>query len=286
MTRLFLSVDFEDFAHDLKRLLGVWETGPLRGDALWQSFEDIDGFLRAHGGMQQAVTFFCTGVVARDAPDLIAEIARRGHEVACHSYFHDSMDTQPATTTDKMLGQAKDSLQAAANAPVRGFRAPRFRLNRSTPEQYQLIERHFDYDCSSFFASARDCAQFTQRMGLSRLRLLPLFTSPLAGNGPAVRLGGSYLKFMSEKTARDLIAQSEQVNIPPQIYLHPYEIVDHRAFRVPRGEMAGLGAAKSVYWATRQNQWLRFGGPRLLGKVARLIPAGGLSGRLDRVLSE
>ncbi|WP_170341689.1 polysaccharide deacetylase family protein [Ruegeria arenilitoris] len=287
MTRLFLSVDFEDFAHDLKRLLGVWETGPLRVEELWQSFETIDGFLRSHGGSTGcAATFFCTGVVARDAPDLVAEIAKRGHEVACHYYFHDSMDLQSAETIDRMLGQARQALEEAGNTPVRGFRAPRFRLNRATPEQYRLIERHFDYDCSSFFASVQECDRFSQEMGLTTLRILPLFMTPLAGKGPMVRLGGSYLKFMTSGLARTLIERSEQAGIPPQVYLHPYEIVKPQSFMVSRDELAALGTAKAGYWAFRQSQWLNFGGARLLRKVEGLIPAGGLAGRLDQLIGE
>ena len=279
---MFLSIDFEDFAHDLRRVLGVWDTGPLRVDALWRSFETIDAFLRARGGPQGSkATFFCTGVIADQAPDLIAHIAGQGHEIACHYHFHDSMTTQPPHEVDRMLARAKDALEKAANAPVRGFRAPRFHLYREQPEQYKLIERHFSYDSSSFFSSADACSRFARKMALTDLKLVPLYAARFRGRGPKVRLGGSYLKFAPGSVARDLIRQSGMVGIAPHVYLHPYEFSETADFQVSRADLGALGPVKSGYWALRQNQWLRFGGDRLLEKVAALVPPEGLDGRLD-----
>lgn len=282
---MFLSIDFEDFSHDFKRELGVWDTGPLRVEALWRSYEVIEAFLKSHGGANGGTaTFFCTGVVAKQAPDLIAHIAGQGHEIACHYHYHDSMNRQPAQMIDKMLARAKDTLQQAANAPVRGFRAPKFHIDRETPEQYRLVERHFDYDSSSFFATPDQCSAFASAMSLRTLRLMPLIAGQYKGRGPQIRLGGTYLKLAPGAVARDLVAQANDAGMTPHIYLHPYEVLPARAFRVPARDLTGLGADKAAYWAVRQNQWLQFGGARLLRKLVRLIPPAGLSGRLDQAL--
>ncbi len=282
---MFLSIDFEDFSHDLKRALGVWDTGPLRVDALWRSYETIAAFLKEQGGPNGATaTFFCTGIVAENAPDLIAHIAKQGHEIACHYHFHDNMDQQSAQTIDQMLGHAKEKLQGAANTSVRGFRAPKFRLNRNTPEQYHLIEQHFDYDSSTFFGTTDECNAFARTMSLSSLRLVPLVSGHYKGRGPQIRLGGTYLKLAPDTVTRDLIDQASRAGLSPHIYLHPYEVVAPAEFRVPREELAKLGVARATYWAGRQNQWLMFGGARLLQKLSRLIPPQGLSGRLDQLL--
>ncbi|MEO1109778.1 MAG: polysaccharide deacetylase family protein [Pseudomonadota bacterium] len=284
---MYLSIDFEDFAHDLKRDLGIWETGPLRAEALWQSYELIDGFLQENGGPDgRKATFFCTGVVAERAPDLIAHIAGQGHEIACHYHYHDSMNRQSAQTVDAMLARAKDQLQTAANTAVKGFRAPKFHVNRETPEQYQLIQQYFDYDSSSFFGSPDQCRDFADKMRLSTLHVLPLFSSQYRGRGPQIRLGGTYLKLAPDNVARDLIAQAKTNGLAPHIYLHPYEISGHQAFRVSRQELAALGAKTAAYWGLRQNQWLRLGGKRLLRKIARLLPPEGLSGRLDQLIPQ
>ena len=39
---MFLSIDFEDFNHDFKGSLGLWSTGPLKTDILWEKYKLID----------------------------------------------------------------------------------------------------------------------------------------------------------------------------------------------------------------------------------------------------
>ena len=43
---MYLSIDFEDFNHDLKRSLGIWETGPLNKDLLWEKYFLINNFYK------------------------------------------------------------------------------------------------------------------------------------------------------------------------------------------------------------------------------------------------
>src|SRR6188472_3300271 len=41
-----------------------------------------------------SATFFTVGEMARRYPDLVREISRRGHEIACHSNKHVTLDQQ------------------------------------------------------------------------------------------------------------------------------------------------------------------------------------------------
>ncbi|WP_374424168.1 hypothetical protein, partial [Paracoccus sp. (in: a-proteobacteria)] len=50
-------------------------------------------------------------------------------------------------------------------------------------------------------------------------------------------------------------------------------------------ERRPLGWRKAAYWGLRQAQWNRIGNDGLSGKLAALIGAGGLAGRLDRDLA-
>ena len=43
---MYLSIDFEDFNHDLKRSLGLWESGPLNKDFLWEKYNIINNIFR------------------------------------------------------------------------------------------------------------------------------------------------------------------------------------------------------------------------------------------------
>lgn len=283
---MYLSIDFEDFAHDLKRDLGLWETGPLRLDALWQSYLTIDAFLARHGGPDgRRATFFCTGVIADQAPDLIARIAGDGHEIACHYHFHDEMDRQDLPTVTRMLARARDALEAASGQPVRGFRAPKFRIDRSAPDQYRAVAAIFGYDSSFPTGDLAELTAFRRAAGLDDFPILPIFAGRFRGRGPALRLGGTYLKLFPQAVAHDLVAQARGAGFAPHIYLHPYEFAADGRYTLSATERRPLGWRKAAYWGLRQAQWNRIGNDGLSGKLAALIGAGGLAGRLDRDLA-
>ena len=276
---LHLSIDFEDVAHDQKRDLGLWETGPLRLDALWHSYEQIDGFLARHGGPRgRRATFFCTGILASQAPDLIARIAADGHEVCCHYYFHDEMDRQQIGTVRDMLKRARDVLQDASGQPVRGFRAPKFRIDRQGAEQYRAVEEMFRYDSSFPTGDLNDVEAWRRLCGLETLQILPIFTGRIAGR--RLRLGGSYLKLFPALVGRSLLTQAEAAGFAPHVYLHPYEFVSGGAFRLSAADLRPFGLRKSLLWRLRQHQWHTIGNRGLPAKLAGLVPAGGLAGRL------
>lgn len=276
---LILSIDFEDMAHDMKRDLGLWETGPIRADALWQSYHDIDAFLRAHGGATgQKATFFCTGVIAEQEPDLISRIATDGHEIACHYHFHDRMNCQDLVTVDRMLGRAKTALEDASGAGVRGFRAPQFRIDRTGPSQYRAVMRHFDYDSSFPAGNRKEVAAFRAAMGLGDFPILPIYRGQVMGQ--SFRLGGSYLKLFPSTMAHRLITAAEEAGFTPHIYLHPYEFTANGSYRLSYRERRPLGAARASYWGVRQEQWHRMGNRGLPTKLAHLIGRDGLAGRL------
>ncbi|MCP1167418.1 polysaccharide deacetylase family protein [Limimaricola litoreus] len=278
MNGMFLSIDFEDFAHDLKRDLRLWETGPLRIDRLWEGFEAIETFLEAQGGAR--VTFFCTGVIADQAPDLIAHIASRGHEIACHAHYHDTLDRMEAAEVDRALGRARTALEAAANREVTGFRAPKFRIDKTGPDQYRAVERRFAYDSSLNAGSVAQVAAFRAAMGLSTLRLLPIYRGQAVPGLPPLNLGGSYLKLFPARVADRLVAGAQAAGFTPHVYLHPYEFLSSGAFELTRAELAPLGPRKQLFWLTRQAQWHRVGNAGLPAKLGRLASTLGLGGRL------
>ncbi|MEX0340126.1 MAG: polysaccharide deacetylase family protein [Arenibacterium sp.] len=276
-TKGFLSIDFEDFAHDLKRDLGLWETGPLRGDALWQCYEDIDTFLTRQG---VRATFFTTGIIASQLPDLVARMAQDGHEVACHYYFHDELRRQSLETVETNLRRAKRALQDASGQEVLGFRAPKFRIEKSTPDQYRAVERHFTYDSSLCVATPQDVSKFSRLMGLRTLKLLPIFsTAPLPGL-PALKLGGSYMKLFPMTMTRRMVSLCRQAGKVAHVYLHPYEFATKGQFRLSASERAPLGGPKSRYWGLRQHQWHTIGNRSLAGRLQSLFSETGLGGRL------
>ena len=89
MTGCYLSIDFEDFSHDLQRVLGV-KKPKTRRDALVLSIRRIMKIVKTSPGSDR-LTFFTTGQVARDHGEIIKELSDNGHEIGCHSYYHDNV---------------------------------------------------------------------------------------------------------------------------------------------------------------------------------------------------
>ncbi len=75
--------------------------------------------LEAH---QQRATFFVLGWVADAMPELIAEVAARGHEIASKGYYHRSIRGMTPGEFREDLARARDALQRASGQRILGFR--------------------------------------------------------------------------------------------------------------------------------------------------------------------
>ena len=282
MSRLFLSVDFEDLSHDLGRAFGLWQTRPLRLKALNRAYHTIDQFLEAHDGAR--ATFFCTGIIADQAPELIARIAADGHEIACHYHFHDRIDEETPEAFEANLTRGLTALRRASGQPVIGFRAPQFRIPQDSPAHYNVLARHVTYD-SSYLCETPEAARSFASTLAEPLKLLPIFSARPAPVAPRMRLGGTYLKLFPRAVSASLIRKSTEAGLPPHIYLHPHEFVADGSFAFSLKELAPLGRAKAAYWYARQIQWHKVGNRSLHAKLSALAQQHELGGRLDQNLT-
>jgi hypothetical protein len=69
-------------------------------------------------------TFFIVGVCARDNPAVMEEILSRGHEIACHGYFHKRFAELGADDIRRDLDAALTFFQRTFGYRMTGFRAP------------------------------------------------------------------------------------------------------------------------------------------------------------------
>ena len=90
-------------------------------------------------------TFFVTGMMAEQYPDLIYRIPKEGHELGCHGYTHARFDRMEEEEARIALKQAGKVLRQFEKRLV-SFRAP----NLQFPEKYLklLEEEGFLYDSS------------------------------------------------------------------------------------------------------------------------------------------
>ena len=96
-------------------------------------------------------TFFCLGWLADHHPDIIHEIARRGHQLGCHSYQH---ELTFRFTLDEFIAdtlRAKQLIEDAAGVKVEAFRAPGFSIMKDNTWALEAVaDMGFRYDCSMF----------------------------------------------------------------------------------------------------------------------------------------
>ena len=279
---MYLSIDFEDFNHDLKRGLGLWKTGPLKSDALWKKYNLINDFFRkSNNNSGSCGTFFCTGVIAEKEPDLIKKISDDGHEIACHYYYHDLMKNDNEMIIERNLRKAKELLEDASGKKVMGFRAPFFAIEKNFGNQYKIVEKIFIYDSSFFCSNLDEINLLKMRLGLEKLKIIPIFQTNFANFN--FKLGGSYLKFLPNTYIDFMIRKSIKNGFEPHIYLHPYEFGNSNDFRITKKELQKLGIKKSIYWYLRQNQWISFRNESLPKKVDFLLKKNKLSGVLSQL---
>ncbi len=239
-----LSVDVEDYYH-VEAFTDIvdrskWETYPSRVEAntrrLFNLFDEVDA----------KATFFFLGWVAERFPDLVREAVARGHEPACHSYWHRLIYSLTPDEFREDTRRAKDVIEQAGGAAVKGYRAPSYSVTgKSLWALDVLAECGFTYD-SSIFPVRHDTygipdaprAPFRIETRSGALVEYPLTTFRFAFGPNLPVAGGGYLRLLPlwYTTIGRRMTRSE--GLPLILYIHPWEI-DPEQPRLP-------GRAKSM----------------------------------------
>ena len=84
-------------------------------------------------------TFFVLGEVAERYPDLVREIARRGHEIGSHGLVHVDMTVLGPATFEAHLARSVEVLTTITGERPRGYRAPNLVY---APWATRILEAH------------------------------------------------------------------------------------------------------------------------------------------------
>ena len=249
--KAWLSIDFEDIAHDFKREFGIPHDGTLREGALERAYDAIEAFLQTDAGGAR-LTFFTTGILAEKAPAIVARIAADGHEIACHYHFHDIAREDPPEAFDANLRRAIAALEAASGSKVLGFRAPRFSLKPEDHAHFDILASHFAYNSSVTIASRAEAEALRARTAADGLARFPVVRQKVLPGLPPLRTGGAYLKYFPAAVTLKGLAMAEDMGVSPMLYLHPYEFTADRAFAFPMREMGDLALRRKLFLWARQ----------------------------------
>ena len=96
-------------------------------------------------------TFFCVGKMATDFPEVVREIASRGHEIGCHSNEHAWLNTMTEKQLKDDTLEAVKNLEDVSGQRVVSYRAPAFSITKENKWAVNvLVECGMENDASIF----------------------------------------------------------------------------------------------------------------------------------------
>jgi polysaccharide deacetylase family protein (PEP-CTERM system associated) len=234
-----LTVDVEDYFH-----VSAFSSSIHRDT--WNAQEsrvvpNTEKLLAIFGSFDVRATFFVLGWVAERHPDLVKEIERQGHEIACHGWSHRLVYEQTPEEFQDETARAKNILEDITGKTVLGYRAASYSIVRDSLWALDtLAELGFVYDSSIFPIhhdryGIPDAKRAPHRLATpngSTIVEWPLSTARLMGVRVPVCGGGYFrlLPYWLNRWGLDAINRNE--GRPFIFYLHPWEI-DPGQPRVP-----------------------------------------------------
>src|SRR5918999_3767410 len=175
-------------------------------------------------------TFFVLGNVAEAYPELVREVARRGHEVGSHTHSHELIfNLEPAAFRADME-RSLGGLQDLTGQPILGFRAPEFSVGHLRHWCFEILaELGFRYDSSVYpLPHARYGIPEAPRHPFAiatpngEIQEYPLATWD-AGRFRLPVAGGSYFRLLPAGLLNRALSAIDASGRTAVLYFHPYE---------------------------------------------------------------
>jgi polysaccharide deacetylase family protein (PEP-CTERM system associated) len=229
MTAGIMSIDVEDYFH-VEAFSDVasrsqWDSYPCRVEENTRKILDLLDEYNVRG------TFFILGWVAERYPTLVRDIVTRGHEAACHSYWHRLVYNLTSDEFREDTRRAKETIEQAAGTAVYGYRAPSYSITRKSLWALDILaEAGFTYD-SSIFPIHHDIygipdsprSPFWLKTTAGPLLECPITTFVWRGRNMPVG-GGGYLRIFPYWYTNFGIRSTLREGLPLIVYFHPWEI--------------------------------------------------------------
>jgi polysaccharide deacetylase family protein (PEP-CTERM system associated) len=182
-------------------------------------------------------TFFVLGEVALVVPEVVKEIARKGHEIASHSPIHVPPRMVPRDELERLIGRDVALLEDLSGKRPIGFRAPYFSVRRDDGWLFSLLSKlGFRYDSSISptwtpywgIPSSPKAAYYPDFSDLARpvsqgqLLELPLTVWPLLKHAPGLPIaGGFYMRIWPTRLLGYMYERNVKAGRPLVLYVHP-----------------------------------------------------------------
>ena len=281
----YFSIDFEDYYHDKRRDMGH-KNSLFKIDALWKSYEKINNICNLYFSSKK-FTFFTTGILAKEAKDLIKKISNDGHEIACHYNYHESIHNSSRSDFSLNLDTAIENIINATGKKPIGFRAPNFDIKPEDDWAYEEISKRFEYD-SSYITDlplSEICPTRKFNFQKNELNEFFIYTRPYIYNKFKLRSGGTFLKLfpvsLTIKTMKKCYENGHHV----LLYMHPYEFLKDAEFMIPFKDFKKYTFPKNVIKYFRQIQWHKVGNNSIEKKIKKITNLFDHQGQMQNILT-
>lgn len=220
-------------------------------------------------------TVFVVGAIAEEDPDLVREVAERGHEIGLHNWRHEHLTTLDRSTFREWVRRGKQVLEDLTGRPVVGFRAPTGSLVAETVWAVDVLaEEGYRYSssvCSApnplFWFPHLPAVPFRWDSGLAE------FPAPTLRAGPfRFPFGGTFVRAVPTPVLERALRRRTEAGAAV-LYVHPYDFDPGEPFWwVP-----DAGWMSPLLWVGRA---------RLAEKAEHLVGRLGVTGSLGERLDE
>ncbi|MFI5106990.1 MAG: XrtA system polysaccharide deacetylase, partial [Terriglobales bacterium] len=165
-------------------------------------------------------------------PGLVRQVQERGHDLACHSYWHRRIYTLTPNEFRADTRQARDTIEQITGVRVSGYRAPSWSVTKDSLWALDILaDEGFTYDSSIFpirhdiygIPNASRYPYFHAGPQGEQLLEVPPATLRIGGtNFPAA--GGGYFRIFPLAYTEWAFRQFESEQRPLVFYLHPWEV--------------------------------------------------------------
>lgn len=175
-------------------------------------------------------TFFIVGWIAEKHPEVVRAIMHDGHDIGCHSYWHQNIyDLTPEAFREDTL-KAKTILESICNKKITAYRAPSYSITKKSLWALDILqEMGFTTDSSIFpirhdIYGIPDSPRFRYKLLKQNIVEFPISTAIFFGQKIPVAGGGYFRLFPYWFTKFALKRINKREKQPFVFYLHPWEI--------------------------------------------------------------
>ena len=225
MKHAWLTVDLEEWYH-----LDYLKDRPCRETGV-QVMPRIFDFLDMLDDEGVKATFFCVAEIADANAGILREILRRGHAVGCHGLDHELLTHKSVAQFVDETRQARAIIEEAAGAPVTGYRAPCFTMERDKLDALRALG--FAYDSSRIRFAQHPLYRNLDLTGFERAEDLvhvdgdfaeyEIPTLDVLGYSIPIS-GGGYLRLFPFWLLRILLSMYARRHENFTLYVHPFEM--------------------------------------------------------------